>query len=50
LRTFLYDVKPDDPWTLGVVTVLLLASGLVAAYGPARRASHVDPMEALRSE
>jgi len=50
LRTFLFEVKPDDPWTLGAVTLLLFASGLVAAYWPARRAAGVDPMEALRTE
>jgi predicted permease len=50
LRTFLYGVKPEDPWTLVVVTLLLLVSGLAAAYWPARRAAMVDPMEALRAE
>jgi predicted permease len=50
LRTFLYEVKPDDPWTLGAVTLLLFVSGLVAAYWPARRAAGVDPMDALRAE
>jgi predicted permease len=50
LGTFLYEVKPNDPWTLGAVTLLLLLSGLAAAYWPARRAARVDPMEALRTE
>jgi ABC-type antimicrobial peptide transport system permease subunit len=50
LRTFLYGVKPEDPWTLIAVTLLLLVSGLAAAYLPARRAAMVDPMEALRAE
>ena len=50
LRTFLYGVKPEDPWTLAAVTLLLLVSGLAAAYWPARRAAMVDPMEALRAE
>lgn len=50
LRSFLYDVKPDDPWTMVAVTALLLVSGLAAAYWPARKASRVDPMEALRAE
>jgi predicted permease len=50
LRTFLYGVKPDDPWTLAAVTLLLLVSGLAAAYLPARRAANVDPMQALRTE
>jgi predicted permease len=50
LGSFLYEVKPNDPWTLGAVTLLLLLSGLAAAYWPARRAARVDPMEALRTE
>jgi predicted permease len=50
LRTFLFGVTPHDPWTLGAVTVLLLISGLAAAYIPARRAARIDPMQALRTE
>ena len=50
LRTFLYGVRPHDPWTMGTVTLLLLCSGLAAAYFPARRAAKVDPMRALRTE
>lgn len=50
LRSFLYDVKPNDPWTMAAVTALLLMSGLAAAWWPARKASRVDPMEALRAE
>jgi ABC-type antimicrobial peptide transport system permease subunit len=50
LRSFLYGVQSGDPWTLASVTLLLLACGLAAAWLPARRASRVDPMEALRAE
>jgi ABC-type antimicrobial peptide transport system permease subunit len=50
LRTLLYGVRPHDPWTMAVVTLVLLAGGLAASYLPARRAATVDPMEALRSE
>ena len=50
LRTFLYGVKPHDPWTMGAVTLLLLGGGLTSAYFPARRAAGIDPMQALRSE
>jgi len=50
LRSFLYGVKPEDPWTLAFVTLLLLVCGLAAAWLPARRASRVDPMQALRAE
>jgi predicted permease len=50
LRTFLYGVKPNDPWTIGAVTLLLAGGGMAAAYLPARRAAGVDPMQALRTE
>ena len=50
LRTFLYGVKPHDPWTMSAVTLLLTGGGLIAAYFPARRAAAVDPMQALRTE
>ena len=50
LRTLLYGVRPQDPWTMAAVTLVLLAGGLAASYLPARRAAGVDPMEALRSE
>jgi predicted permease len=50
LRSFLYGVDSNDPWTLGAVMALLLVCGLAAAWLPARRASRVDPMEALRAE
>ncbi len=50
LRTFLYGVKPNDPWTMGAVTLLFTVGGVAAAYLPARRAAGVDPMQALRTE
>ena len=50
LRTFLYGVKPNDPWTMGAVTLLLTGGGIAGAYLPARRAAGVDPMQALRTE
>ena len=50
LESMLYDVAPYDPMTLVVVTLILGATTLLASLGPARRASRVDPMHALRSE
>jgi ABC-type antimicrobial peptide transport system permease subunit len=50
VRSYLYGVSARDGWTLGLVAVTLLVIGLVAAYLPARRATGVDPMEALRAE
>ncbi|NIM48561.1 MAG: hypothetical protein GTO22_04765 [Gemmatimonadales bacterium] len=46
----LYEVSPSDPWTFGVVSVAVVSVALAASYVPARRASRVDPMEALRVE
>jgi predicted permease len=50
LQTLLFGVRPHDPWTLAAVTLVLVSGGLTAAYFPARRASRVDPMQALRTE
>jgi predicted permease len=50
LAGFLFGVQPHDLGTMFAVTILLLACGLAAAYLPARIASRVDPMQALRGE
>jgi putative ABC transport system permease protein len=50
LRTMLFDVRPTDPATLAAVCVVLAAAGLTACYLPARRATKVDPLAALRIE
>jgi putative ABC transport system permease protein len=50
LRSMLFQVRPSDPWTYLTISVLLAAVALAACYFPARRASSVDPLVALRYE
>ena len=50
LQTFLFGVTPTDPIVFTVVTLLLMAVGLMAAWLPARRATRIDPWAAVRAE
>src|SRR5215510_6740253 len=50
LKSLLFDLQPHDPLTIGLAVLLLLAVAAVAGYLPARRASRVDPMVALRHD
>ena len=50
VRSLLFGITPTDPLTFGLITVLVGAVAFVACWFPARRASRVDPMVALRYE
>ena len=50
MSSLLFNVSPVDPLTYGVITVAIVAVAYVACYLPSRRASSVDPVDALRAE
>jgi predicted permease len=50
LKSFLFGVKPNDPFAIGASVAILIACALLAGYLPAFRASRIDPMVALRNE
>ena len=49
-ESLLYELKPNDPLTIALATLLLATVAVLAGYFPARRAARVDPMVALREE
>jgi len=50
LRTMLFGIEPFDPWSLAVAAGIVVLIAAVAMMLPARRATKVDPMVALRYE
>jgi len=48
--SLLFNVTPVDPLSLAAASTLLIVIGLVAAYLPARRATRIDPVQALRAD
>ncbi len=50
LQTMLFEIKPTDPVTFVALTLLLAGVALMASFIPARRASRMDPLVALRHE
>jgi predicted permease len=50
IRSYLFGIEPRDGVTLVAACALVVAAALLAAYLPARRAPHVDPIAALRAE
>ena len=50
VESFLFGMKPNDPLALTLAVAILLISALLASYAPARTASRIDPMIALRHE
>ncbi|MEO1086670.1 MAG: FtsX-like permease family protein, partial [Acidobacteriota bacterium] len=50
LRSFLFEVGPGDPVTLGLTAALFVAVALLASWVPAQKAGRLNPLEALRDE
>jgi putative ABC transport system permease protein len=50
IASMLFGIEPTDPVTFGAVSAILLGIGLVASWLPARRATKIDPIAALRSD
>jgi len=50
VKSFLFETQPNDPGSLALAGVVLLSAAILAGYAPARRASRIDPLAALRHE
>jgi ABC-type antimicrobial peptide transport system permease subunit len=50
MRTLLFGVNAIDPWTLAAMSAVIAIIVMLACYVPARRASRVDPIVALRQQ
>ena len=50
MTSLLFNVRPTDPAVYAAVSFMLIAVALLASYLPARRASRIDPLVALRDE
>ena len=50
VKSLLFETQPNDPGTLALAGVVLLSAAILAGYAPARRASRIDPLAALRQE
>jgi macrolide transport system ATP-binding/permease protein len=50
VKSLLFGTRPNDPGTLALAGVVLLSAAILAGYVPARRASRIDPLAALRQE
>jgi macrolide transport system ATP-binding/permease protein len=50
VKSFLFETQPNDPGTLVLAGVVLVSAAILAGYAPARRASRIDPLTALRHD